>query len=491
VLHNASLARKVVAGFFALIVILATLGFFSLRSASILAGALDRAIHTTATKLDRVGALDASFHELASRAKSTHLQYVIRHFEAKSDNQTCSVCHGDDTIQTAVDGFHGALADTRTRIAAVRDVGVTQAEGAALDEVANRVNEWDSLYTEYLQRASKGDFEGAHEIITQKMYPTISEVDKLAATLKAGQKAALRQADSETASVIARSRWTVISVILAGVVVSIVALLVLRRACRSLKDSIRTIGRGAAQLAEAAAQVSDRSQKLASGTSRQHAALERTFESGSAANEAAARNATHAGSAAEIVEGLHQDTTSAERTLAGMKEVMSGITVASEKVSGIARLIDEVAFQTNMLALNAAVEAARAGEAGAGFSVVAEEVRNLAQKCAAAAKDASDLIEQAITRARTGSAELNKASAAVAKVVQNVARVAAIAAEVRTESQEQARSVGSISSALEEVQAATREAADNAQSGAQAGEELSAQSAEMRETVAELTRLVG
>jgi methyl-accepting chemotaxis protein len=323
------------------------------------------------------------------------------------------------------------------------------------------------------------------------MYPTISEVDKLAASLKAGQQGALQQAGAEAVSAIAQSRWTVISVILAGVAISVVVLLVLGRANRSLKNLIRTLGGGARQLSGAAAQVSERSQELASGTSRQHAALERTFESGSAANEAAGRNAAHAGSAAEIIHGLHRETAAAEQTLKAMKEVMSGITTASEKVGGIAKLIDEVAFQTNMLALNAAIEAARAGEAGAGFSVVAEEVRNLAQKCASAAKDASELIEEAVARARTGSEQLGKASAAVANVVREVGRVATIASDVQTESQEQARSVGSISAALQEVQAATREAAANAQSGAQAGEELSAQSEEMQEIVGQLTRLVG
>ncbi len=94
-LRNTTIGAKAAAGFLALILILAAFGFFALRSASTLGGALDRAVHSTATKLDRVGALNASFHELASRAKSTHLQYVIRHLEAKSENQTCTVCHGD------------------------------------------------------------------------------------------------------------------------------------------------------------------------------------------------------------------------------------------------------------------------------------------------------------------------------------------------------------------------------------------------------------
>ena len=490
-LRQTTIGQKVGAGFCALILILAVFGFFSFRSTNRLGGALDRAIHTTATKMDRVGALSSSFHELVARAKSTHLQYVIRHFEAKSNNQTCSACHGDDTIQAAVDGFHGALAATRGRIGAVRAVGVSESERAALDTVEQRVNEWESLYSEYLADASKGDFESAHEIITQKMYPTIAEVDKNVATLEKGQQTDLDQAGTASAAVISGSRWTTIVLTLAGVVISAAVMLLMAQMCRSLKGLIRAVGRGAREVASAATQVSERSQELAGGSSRQHEALERTFTAGSEASQAAGRNAAHASSAAEIVRALQQDTAAAERSLAAMKDLMDGITRASEKVGGIAKLIDEVAFQTNMLALNAAVEAARAGESGAGFSVVADEVRSLAQKCAAAAKDATELIEEAVSKSRTGREHLGRASEVVSSVSRQVARVAEIAAEVHDESQEQARSMGAISSALNEVQQNTREAASNAQSGAEAGEELSEQSVRMQDAVGELIRMIG
>jgi hypothetical protein len=118
-----------------------------------------------------------------------------------------------------------------------------------------------------------------------------------------------------------------------------------------------------------------------------------------------------------------EDSSESNRALDRMVEQMKEIDGSSHKIARIIKVIDEIAFQTNILALNAAVEAARAGEAGLGFAVVADEVRNLAQRCAQAARDTAALIEESIATAGDGNAKLDQMAGAVRSVTESAVRV--------------------------------------------------------------------
>ncbi len=169
---------------------------------------------------------------------------------------------------------------------------------------------------------------------------------------------------------------------------------------------------------------------------------------------------------------------------------MNQIKVSSDKISKIIKVIDEIAFQTNILALNAAVEAARAGEAGMGFAVVADEVRNLAQRCAQAARDTAALIEDSIERTKGGVAKLDEVAKSIGEITGSATEVSRLVDEVRAGSQEQALGIEQITKALTDMEHLTQRAASSAEESAAASQELAAQSTAMKDSVRQLESLI-
>jgi methyl-accepting chemotaxis protein len=170
---------------------------------------------------------------------------------------------------------------------------------------------------------------------------------------------------------------------------------------------------------------------------------------------------------------------------------MHDISSASRETSKIVKTIDEIAFQTNLLALNAAVEAARAGEAGAGFAVVAAEVRNLAMRAAEAAKNTALLIENTVKKVGDGSQLAGKTGEEFIQVVDSIGKVGSLLAEIMAASNEQAKGVEEISSAVAEMDSVVNQNAASSEQSAAASEELSRQSQSLFDLVEELRRMVG
>ncbi|ADK84678.1 methyl-accepting chemotaxis sensory transducer [Desulfarculus baarsii DSM 2075] len=236
------------------------------------------------------------------------------------------------------------------------------------------------------------------------------------------------------------------------------------------------LSEGADQVTSASGQVSTASQSLASGAAEQSASVEETSAS---MEEMASMTRKNADSASQA-DGLAQK---ANVSMSSLIDSMSEMNRASEETAKIVKTIDEVAFQTNLLALNAAVEAARAGEAGAGFAVVAEEVRNLAMRAAEAAKNTTGLIDDIVRRIKDG-AEL------VGATNQDFTGVAQIIAEIAGSSREQAQGIDQVNAAMVEIDKVVQQSAANAEESAAAAEELNAQSEQMRGFVSEMLQLL-
>jgi len=330
------------------------------------------------------------------------------------------------------------------------------------------------------------------KLLTTKLTPLylnyISAIDVMINTCTAQAKAASATIDAD---VLDGKRWILASLISAMAVGCIVAWLIIRSTNTVLNRLAGELSNGSDQVAAAAGQVSSSSQTLAEGSSEQAASLEETSASLEEITSMTRRNAESANQAKELANQTRVAAEAGSADMDAMSGAMTAIKTSSDNIAKIIKTIDEIAFQTNILALNAAVEAARAGEAGAGFAVVAEEVRGLAQRSAQAAKETADKIEDSIQKSGHGVAISNKVASSLTLIVDKARQVDTLISEIATASTEQSQGIGQVLTAVTQMDKVTQGNAAGAEEGAAAAEELNAQALAMNEAVTELKKLVG
>lgn len=433
------------------------------------------ALSSVCQKLDLIGQLKSEIADLRS-SQSGVIMYTSTATADKVDENKVNFGNGLEHVRVLLHQLRPLLVKPE----AIEDLNAME---AALDK-------YEAGFRAVVAHCEHNDASGAMAIAAK----VSAYGNQLQA--RAGDIESLQQASAESAVLEAtrvKSHELIVSVSLTVLLASVFcfAAVIVRSLSRTLKQIVLQLATGAEEVACAAGQIASSAQIVARSASDQVGSLEETSASTEEVNSMVQKNSESASAVAQHMSTTAMSIEQANGSLQQMVSSMREIGASSDKIARIIKVINDIAFQTNILALNAAVEAAHAGEAGIGFAVVADEVRNLAQRCALAAKDTSDLIAECITNSHEGSAKLDGVVAAIKNVAASTAQVRKLVGDVDAGSREQRRGTENISRALLLMQRATTETAAGAEESASAGEELSTQSNQLRMLVQQLAALVG
>ncbi|MDX8122938.1 methyl-accepting chemotaxis protein [Janthinobacterium sp. GMG2] len=251
----------------------------------------------------------------------------------------------------------------------------------------------------------------------------------------------------------------------------------------SLNVTIREVRDSTGSIASASSQIASGNLDLSARTEAQASSLEETAAAMEELTSTVKQNADNARQANQLVVSASNHAVKGGEVVGQVVQTMGAITESSRKIADIIGVIDGIAFQTNILALNAAVEAARAGEQGRGFAVVATEVRNLAQRSAAAAKEIKDLIVDSGSKVEAGSKLVDSAGATMQDIVVSVQRVADLMGEIASASQEQSQGIAQVNATVTQMDDATQQNAALVEEAAAAAQSLQDQAGRLAQVV--------
>ncbi|NCB30288.1 MAG: methyl-accepting chemotaxis protein [Clostridia bacterium] len=248
-------------------------------------------------------------------------------------------------------------------------------------------------------------------------------------------------------------------------------------------DMLASIYSAADQVAAGAKQISDSSISLSRGAIEQASSIEELTASMEEISGQTRQNAEHANQANTLAEAVKASAERGNLQMGNMLKAMQDINDSSVQIANIIKVIEGIAFQTNILALNAAVEAARAGEHGKGFAVVADEVRNLAARSAQAAQETTEMIEGSVRKVEDGTRIANETAGALHEIVQGIENVAGLVSGIASASTQQTQGIEQINQGIMQVSQVVQTNSATSEEGAAASEELASQAELLKDHV--------
>jgi methyl-accepting chemotaxis protein len=471
-----TISRKLYSCFFGLLAAVAALSYLGISSIGTLDQRMTRITDVSIHEVDELGNFDKAQSMMLASQRAVLLYTFVKEPDRVEKNKAA--------FEASVESAQKALDKMRPLLHSPQAHKYHADLGALL-------RSWKGEFPAFSALASTGNIDGAAKLANEKIIPSQEKMTVM--TTEFGdfisrQVSADAAEAKSKASVSMTATWVLIFVAFG---VAVPGFIVVRWVGVQLTAIAGELGQGAGQVASASGQVSSASQSLAQGASEQAASLEETSASTEELTSMTKKNAENSSCAADVMGEVDRKVSDANTTLGEMVVSMKEINTSSDKIAKIIKVIDEIAFQTNILALNAAVEAARAGEAGMGFAVVADEVRNLAQRCAQAAKDTAALIEESISKSNEGRQKLEQVTGAIGGITVSAQKVKTLVDEVNLGSQEQAKGIDQIGLALTQMQQVTQKNAASAEESASASEEMSSQAEVLRSLVDRLQNMVG